>query len=102
VLCCALPLLHVCLLVCLRNKVLMQEPTFSCTHFPAPAASVVVFPAVALAFHEQLVGSALPMAQHDRHVDVLATPEGLMLCSERARFHSSSRSSTAAQPQEAA
>jgi 5-formyltetrahydrofolate cyclo-ligase len=42
--------------------------------------------AVALAFDEQLV-DALPMDQHDRHVDVLATPGGLLLCSERAKAH---------------
>lgn len=42
---------------------------------------------VALAFEEQLSGEPLPMDPHDRHVDVLATPGGLLLCSERAQAH---------------
>lgn len=41
---------------------------------------------VALAFGEQLVES-LPMDPHDRHVDVLATAEGLVVCSDRARAY---------------
>jgi hypothetical protein len=43
--------------------------------------------AVALAFDQQLLDQLLPMDTHDRHVDVLATPTGLMLCSERAQAH---------------
>lgn len=52
-----------------------------CFHLPP------FFAAVALAFDEQLSDEALPMDPHDRHVDVLATPGGLLLCSERARAH---------------
>lgn len=43
--------------------------------------------AVALAFNEQCV-EAVPMDAHDRHVDVLATDGGLLLCTDRARTHS--------------
>lgn len=52
-------------------------------------AAVCVFCAfaVALAFDEQLSEQQLPMDPHDRHVDVLATPGGLLLCSERAQAH---------------
>lgn len=39
--------------------------------------------AVALAFSQQLV-EAVPMDEHDRHVDVVVTAEQLLHCSERA------------------
>lgn len=51
------------------------------------AAGAAWHAAVALAFDEQLVDGLLPMDPHDRHVDVLATPGGLLLCSERAQAH---------------
>lgn len=41
---------------------------------------------VALAFTEQCVAE-VPMDHHDRHVDVLATPDGLLLCTDRAKAH---------------
>jgi len=41
---------------------------------------------VALAFSEQLRGAdGIPMGAHDRRVDAVATPEGLLLCSAAAR-----------------
>ena len=39
--------------------------------------------AVALAIAQQLV-EAVPMDEHDRHVDVVATAQQLLRCSERA------------------
>jgi 5-formyltetrahydrofolate cyclo-ligase len=48
--------------------------------------TLLLCPAVALAFDEQLM-EGVPMDSHDRHVDLLATPRGLLVCSERARAH---------------
>ena len=41
-------------------------------------------PAVALAFRAQLVDQ-VPVAPNDRDVDIIVTPNGQILCSERAR-----------------
>jgi 5-formyltetrahydrofolate cyclo-ligase len=54
----------------------------------AAAAAPAAPAAVALAFREQLLApGALPMDAHDRHVDVIATAQGLLLCSDRAKAH---------------